>query len=123
MTTLTQCLLAPTLVHEAPSTHQSSSSVDVTVGNKNTLVSTAQSQSDKVKDATNVCKDMSVSTAQSESNIAFALPCRSDATKAPPPTPVNEALSQHHSNNSGDVTADDKDTSGLSLPALHYYSV
>ncbi|KAG2065154.1 hypothetical protein BDR04DRAFT_1161744 [Suillus decipiens] len=83
-------------------------SVVVTVGDKNTLVSTAQSQSDKPKDATDVCKDTSVSTAQSKSNVAVALPsCRSDATKMTPTT-VDEAPNRHHS---GDVTAGDKDTS------------
>ncbi|KAG2108119.1 hypothetical protein BD769DRAFT_1675379 [Suillus cothurnatus] len=78
--------------------------VVVTVGNKNTPVSTAQSQLDKPKDATDVCKDTSVSTAhrsdkpkeatnvfndtsastaQSESNIAVApRPCRLGAAKS-----------------------------------------
>ncbi|KAG1882377.1 hypothetical protein F4604DRAFT_1921545 [Suillus subluteus] len=84
-------------------------SVDVTAGEKNTPVSTAQSQLDKPKGADNVCKDMSASVAQSISNIAVAPPpCRSDATKTTPPTPVHEAPSQHHS---GDVTAGDKGTS------------
>ncbi|KAG1738080.1 uncharacterized protein EDB91DRAFT_1082840 [Suillus paluster] len=80
-------------------------SVDVTAGEKNTSVSTAQSQSDKPKGAANVCKDMSVllaSVAQSVSNIAVAPP------HTTPPTPVHEAPSQHHS---GDVTAGDKGTS------------
>ncbi|KAG1803294.1 uncharacterized protein BJ212DRAFT_1487084 [Suillus subaureus] len=61
-------------------------SVVVTVGDKNTLVSTAQSQLDKPKDATDVCKDTSVilvSTAQSKSNIAVApRPHRSAAVKS-----------------------------------------
>ncbi|KAG1882246.1 hypothetical protein F4604DRAFT_1921988 [Suillus subluteus] len=84
-------------------------SVDVTAGEKNTPVSTAHSQSDKPKDAANVCKDTSASIAQSVSNIAVAPPPRrSDATKTTPPTPVHEAPSQHHS---GDVTAGDKGTS------------
>ncbi|KAG1812256.1 uncharacterized protein BJ212DRAFT_1301754 [Suillus subaureus] len=77
-------------------------SVVVTVGDKNTPVSTAQSQSDKPKNATNVCKDTSV----------FSVYCpKSDATKTTPTT-VDKALNQHHS---GDVTAGDKDTSVKAL--------
>ncbi|KAG1744085.1 uncharacterized protein EDB91DRAFT_1246966 [Suillus paluster] len=78
-------------------------SVVVTVGDKNTPVSTAQSQSDKPKDATNVCKDTSASTAQSESNVTVALPShRLDATKMTP-TPVHEAPS--HKDTSEDIKA------------------
>ncbi|KAG2738786.1 hypothetical protein P692DRAFT_20882340 [Suillus brevipes Sb2] len=81
-------------------------SVVVTVGDKNTLVSTAQSQ--RMPPMFARIHQFLVSTAQSESNVAVALPShRSDATKTTPTT-VDEAPNRHHS---GDVTAGDKETS------------
>jgi hypothetical protein len=60
------------------------------------------------------------STTLSESSIAAAPRShRSGAAKLLAPTPVHEALSQHQSNDSVDVTAGDKDASGLLLPTLH----